>query len=451
MYASALKIGVLALGLLLLTTCVAVPVPRASGAAAQLVTANPGYINLGMNTTINVTAPSAGTYTIVVQKPSGVQLQLNQTFESSGQSQNITFGNAISGIKGAVDQAGTYNVLLQQGATLVSSTTFIATAKLNVFMDMVNSGRCDYINGAPRGVKLLPRFYVTFASSGAPFTNNTKGAYVTYTLPDGTTINASWHKPNTISQTTAGFFIGKYQPNWNDTHVGPWNPTATFGDAAGNLGTYKYLGVPFVISPAQLSTGVQVTDVKTNQSAAGLYNGQSVDIVANVTYPTNAEPVPGFVSPLDTNVRGGIVTAYVGWGYFNSTSATFGGGKTTGAPIGKATLSYSTTSHLWTGLFNVSSLPTLPSGKTYEVVVVSSDKASPPNTGLMSINVASAIAAPSVNTSPSTGYTSSGSESGGASTASTTSSGSIPLWAYAGTTIALIVGVLVGFLARRPK
>ena len=34
-------------------------------------------------------------------------------------------------------------------------------------------------------------------------------------------------------------------------------------------------------------------------------------------------------------------------------------------------------------------------------------------------------------------------------TTSSTASTSIPVWAYAGTTIALIIGVIVGFLARK--
>ena len=47
-------------------------IPNAS-AATQYVTATPGYVNLGMTTSITVTSPSAGTFTVVVAKPDGSQ------------------------------------------------------------------------------------------------------------------------------------------------------------------------------------------------------------------------------------------------------------------------------------------------------------------------------------------------------------------------------------------
>ena len=417
-------------------------------AQSQSVIAFPGYINLGMNSTIVTSAPSAGSYTVVVQKPDGSQFALNETFASAGESQNTTFGSASSGFKGVVDQVGTYNVFVEKGTEVVATTSFYATNKLNVFMDMVNGGTCIYVNGVNRGYKIFPRFYVTYASNGAPFTNNTKGAFVTYSLPNGTVINATWHKPNTVSQSTVGFFIGKYQPNWNDTHVGPWNPNATAGDAYGNVVKYHYIGVPFVISPASLSTTATLVDSKTNQTLAGLGNGTTATILAVVTYPTNAEAAPGFVAPLDSAIRGGKVTANVGWGYYNATSGTFGGAKNPGGQIAQVTMSYTGKSGIWEGNFTTTSVPAIKTGTSYEIVINSQDKAAPQNTGLAIFSLAPAAIGSAVSTSTSS---SAPSQSTTTTTSATNIAATIPLWAYAGTTIALIVGVIVGFLARRPK
>jgi len=426
------KIAVLSLGMLFLLTCIGgIPSIRVA-AQTQSVIASQGYINLGMNSTIVTTAPSAGTYTVVVQKPDGTKLSINETFASAGESQNATFGNASSSFGGIVDQVGTYNVFLEQANQVVDTTSFYATNELKVFMDMVNGGTCIYVNGVDRGYKIFPRFYVSYASTGALITNRTKGAYVMYTLPNGTLANASWHKPNTVSQSAVGFYIGKYQPNWNDTNVGPWNPNATAGDAYGNIVHYHYIGVPFVISPASLSTNITVVSSKTNQTLGGLGNGTAATIFAVIAYPKNAESVPGFVAPLDSTMRGGKVTALVGWGYYNATSGAFGGGKTSGGQIAQVSMSYTGKSGVWEGNFTVSSVPAIKNGTSYEVVVNSQDKAAPQNTGSASLSLGSAVASPPT-------------------TSSGTSESNISLWAYAGTTIALIVGVIVGILARRPK
>ena len=154
------KTSIVTLGLLLVSTFVVfVPFSTVS-AQTQYVNASPGYINLGMNTTIAVTAPSAGTYSEVVQAPNGAMLTVSQNFASSGEVKNITFGNSTTGFDSGVDQVGTYKVFVENSTGVVSSTSFYATNKLNVFMDMVDGGNCAYINGAPRGVKMFPRFYV---------------------------------------------------------------------------------------------------------------------------------------------------------------------------------------------------------------------------------------------------------------------------------------------------
>jgi hypothetical protein len=421
-----LKTTILALGLLLLlfTSVGVVPVSHVA-AQAQYVIATPGYINLGMNSTIQLTAPKAGTYTVVVKMPNGTTLKLNETL-SAGKSQNETFGSATSGFDATTNQVGTYNVFVENStATLISSTSFYVTDKLLVTMSMVNSGTCIYVQGVDRGVKIFPRFLISYASNGVQVTNSDRGISVNFTLPSGALAKAGW-------DPFARLFVGGVFPNWNYSNiVTNWSPNATISDAAGNVATFSYTGIPFYISPATLSTSVTVVNSKTNQTLSGLSNGTSLTVLAVISYPTNAEPVSGFVAPLDSVNRGGSVTALIGWGYYNVTTGTFGGGKSIGGDIAQVTMTYTGKSGIWEGNYTASSVPALKPGTAYEIVVNAKDSApTTPNTGSASATLGSAVV--QTTTSPSV-------------------LASIPLWAYAGTTVALIVGVIVGFLARKPK
>jgi hypothetical protein len=414
-------------------------IPAAS-AQSQYVVATPGYINLGMTTAVVVTSPSAGSFNLVVEKPNGSQSTVSFIFGGSGQVQNATYGNATAGFMSTVDQVGTYNVYLEQGSTVVSSTSFYATNKFQIHMDMVDGGTCAYIPGATRGTKLFPRFYITYASNGAKITNLTPGATVTYTTPDGTVVAATWDR-------FVGLFVGKVQPNWNYTAIGPWNPSMNVSDAAGNQGSFQYTGSPFVISPVELDTQLNVVDPSGN-AVTGLYNGQSVTIEATIFYPTNAEPVPGFVAPLNAS-RGGAVTAQVGWGYYNVTSGTFGG-SSPGALLGTVLMSYSTNG-TWTGQFLSNSLPALQGGSTYEVVVSAKDAASPANVGFAMENLAPATQGPTTTQTTTAVSTV-------VSTVATTTTQNvvetvqaIPDLVYASLAILLILGVVIGYIVRVPR
>lgn len=409
--------------------------PAQVSAQTQYVTASPGYVNLGMQTYIVATAPAAGSYTLVVQRPDGAQSTQAFTPTASGQVLNATYGNSTTGFMAVIDQVGTYNVYLEQGSTVVSTTSFYATNRLTVSIDMVDGGTCAYIAGATRGTKMFPRFYITFASNGAPMTNLDPGAYVTYTLPDGSHANATWDR-------FVKLFVGKLQPDWNFTYVGPWNPTAVIGDSAGNGATYVYTGNPYVISPVELSTSVQVMNTATGNATNVLQDGTTVTIDATVTYPTNAEPVPGFVGPLDSS-RGGVVTAQVGWGYYNTTSGTFGGASP-GALLGTVQMTYTGSNGTWSGQFASSSLPKLQPGAGYEVVVSSKDGASPSNTGFATLTLAPATASQTGTTITST--TVSVSTQNVVQTVQ-----SIPTAVYAALAILLIVGVIVGYIVRVPR
>jgi hypothetical protein len=429
----------------------AAPVARAQ---TQNIAVTQGVVNLGMTSTVVVTAPAAGTYSVVVVKPSGAKASLDFTFTAAGQTRNATFGNATAGFNAAVDQVGTYNIFLEQGGQVLGTTSMYATDKLNISMDMVNGGSCWYIAGATRGTKMFPRFYITYASNGVPINNNITGIHVTYTFPDGTKVNASWHKPTVEAPVqggsggTTGFYIGKFQPNWNYTAVGPWIPTVTAGDAYGNTVTYKYSGPAFAVSPATLATSVQLVDPKSGQLVSGFYQGQSVTVKATITYPTNAEPVAGFVAPLDSAARGGVVNALVGWGFYNTTSNSFGSAKTPGGLISQVAMSYTGANGTWTGNFTPTSLPSLQPGTNFVVVVSAADKASPPNSGLATLTVAPATIQ-NVTTTETTLSTV-------VSTATATSSvaqaaASIPTVVYAGMAILLVVGLIIGYIVKVPR
>lgn len=401
-------------------------------AQTQFIEATPGYINFGMTTFINVTAPAAASYTVVVTQPNGTQASVDFTFSSVGQTQSAIYGNSSSGFHTVVNQVGTYNVFLERGGQVVSATSFYATNKLTVAMDMTTGGTCAYIAGATRGTEMYPRFSIAFASTNTPATNTDPGISVTFTLPNGSSASAPW-------DPYAHFFVGKVFPNWNFTSVGPWSPSASVSDAAGNHGSFQYTGAPYTISPVQLSTQIQFLDAVTGQPVTSLYNGLGITIQATITYPTNAEPVPGFVGPLDS-VRGGSVTAQVGWGYYNETSGTFGG-QSPGSLLGTVLMTYTGSNGTWKGQFVSSSLPKLQAGLSYEVVVSSKDSASPVNTGFAIASIAPATGS-TTNTSTSVSVTT--------QTAVQTVQ-SIPTVVYAALAILLIVGIIIGYIVRVPR
>ncbi len=421
----------LAVGSLIIFTLIAMTFAApAARAQTQTVTATPGVVNLGMTSTVAVTAPVPGTYSVAVVKPNGTRVLLNYTFTAQGQTENATFGNATSGFKSAVDQVGTYNIFVEQGSQVVGATSLYATNKLNLGMDLVTGGTCTYISGGTRGTEMLPRFYITYASNGAPITNVTKGISVTYSLPDGTIANAIWHPPSGTapdqggSGGDTGYYFGELFPNWNYAAVGTWDPTVTVSDAFGNTATYKYNGAPFTVSPATFAMGVQLVNAKSGLLVAGLYDGESVAIKAAITYPTNAEPVPGFVAALDSAARGGQVDALVGWGFYNATTNTFGG-KTPGGLIATVAMTYSSSSSTWTGSFTAQALPPLQAGTNFMVVVTASDKASPPNTGLETLTLPPAAV----------------------QTTTTTSTQTLTL-VYAAIAANLLTGVILGYVVR---
>ncbi len=387
-------------GLLLLMTLAisAVAGVPAVSAQTQYIVATPDYINLGMNTTIAATAPAAGSYTVIVQAPSGTQYTLGFTFTAAGQVQNAIFGNASVGFKAVANQVGTYGIFLEQGSTVVSSTTLLVTGQVNVSFDMLMAGACVFVPGGSRGQEMLAQFHITYASNGATVENaatwvnktfTTHGALVTYTLPDGTVATASLHAPSATTWHQA-WYQGHVWPTWNSSWVGNYYPTVKASDQYGNAATYTYSGYPYPIAAATLTTAISLSDAKTGQLVTGLYNDQSVIVSANIQYTNplvGADTVKGFAGPLDAATRGGVVTAVVGWGPYNTTSGTFGTAKLPGGLIAEVPMTYSTTTDVWTGPLNIGTLPTLVNATAYEVIITSHDSAQPANTGFATFNV----------------------------------------------------------------
>lgn len=289
---------------------------------------------------------------------------------------------------------------------------------------------------------MFPHTYVTYASNGAPWNNNSAGWSVKILTPDGKVTAETWD-PYSVA------FEAGVLPNWNYTYVGTWSPQINASDSIGNVGVYKYSGSPFTINPATLSTAIQLTDAKTNQTVTSLYSGETVNIKATITYPTNAEPVTGFVGPLDSATRGGVVTANIGYGYFNASTKAYGGSaKNPGTLLQAVAMTYSGANGTWTGQYTAASLPTLPAGQTIEVVVTSADKASPPNTGLATLNVAPSLAPTTSTTSTTSAPPVTTTVTSSLVTTVSQITQAIPTIAYAGMVILLALGLIIGLILR---
>jgi len=330
-----------------------------------------------------------------------------------------------------------------------------------ISFDMIIAGTCVFVAGGTRGQEMLGQFHVTYASTGATVENfNKTAAKVTYTLPGGTTIATATLHANSSTTWPTPWYQGHVWPAWNASWVGNYYPSVNASDQYGNTGTFTYSGYPFPIAPATLSTTIQLSDAKTGQLITGLYNGQSANITASIQYLQVVDPVSGFNGPLDTATRGGVFTTLVGWGPYNATSGAFGNSKVPGGLIATVPMTYSTATKMWTGQLNVGTLPKLVNATSYEVVVSSHDKASPPNTGFATLNLPPATlqvttgAATSISTTTAVSTTTSTATSISttffvAVSTSLQTVSTVPLLAYATMVVLLIVGLSFGYLVTR--
>jgi hypothetical protein len=434
-----LRSTVLTSGLLLISLVLSAfaGVPVVSAQTPQYIAATPNYVNLGMNTSIAATAPAAGSYTMVVQAPNGTQYSLPLTFTAANiaVAQTNIFGNTTVGFKAMVNQVGLWSVYLEQGTTVVSSNTFAVTNKLNIFFTMIVAGGCVFVPGGSRGQEMLAQFHITYVSNGATAQNAatwvnktfTRHAMtVKYTLPDKTVATATLHA-STATTWNQPWYQGHVWPAWNASWVGNYYPQLNATDQYGNTLTWTYSGYPVPIAAATLSTTVSLTDAKSGALVAGLYNGQSAIVTANILYVATpgVGVVAGFVSSLDTATRGGVVTALVGYGPYNATSGTFGAKNLPGGLIATVPMTYSATTKLWTGPLNIATLPALVNATAYSVVISSHDKASPANTGFANLAVPpfSALNSPTTTSTSASVSTTTATVTGPTTTATATVTG----------------------------
>jgi len=256
-------------------------VPAAS-AQPGIVTASPGYINLGMTTSIAVTGPSAGSYTVIIEAPNGVQQSVVYVVPSAGQTTTMVYGNASSGWQAVVNQLGTYNVLVYQGVSPsgapLSSTTFYTTNQIFVTTDFIAAGYCDFVTSGTRGQELLFQIHAVYASTGQPIALTSAAAAldkVSFTLPDGTPEAASFHAASTAAWPVP-WFQAHVWGTWNVPWVGNYAPVVTVSDPNGNTGSLntKTIGYVFLYSPATLQTSVTLTDTSSGKPVAGFVNNE---------------------------------------------------------------------------------------------------------------------------------------------------------------------------------
>ena len=109
-----------------------------------------------------------------------------------------------------------------------------------------------------------------------------------------------------------------------------------------------------------------------------------------------------------------------------------------GGLLGDIPMTYTGANGTWSGQFVSSSLPKLPAGASYLVVVNSKDGASPANTGFGSETLSPASSTVTIISTTTTETT-------------TQTVQTIPDAVYAALAILLIIGVLVGYIVRIPR
>ena len=379
--------------LLLFSSLIAIGGFRVYAEAGPTVSVTPASTNLGTTVSVAVNTSAPGTYTVVVTKPDGTnQSQVNYVIDSaSGEVQ--TYGNASIGFKTLIDQVGKYSVVLEQNGTKISETSFSAINQLIVELKIVNNGATtnpcfpDYTFS--RGDSITVLVLIRYASTGK-YVNGALDRNMTakFSLPNGTWINAAYAARE--AAWTHCFTI-----DWN-YYAGAWKINATASDPYGNRGIYgNFLEVTYQVTPAPLTISSKVTNHATGQNAtSSLANGETLDLSAQVQYlpplgPNQREGPEDYTGSLNAT-RGGIVTALLGWGFYNQTSGKFGGnGSNAGGLEANIPLNYNASSGLWTASYKVpNSLPS----ENYTVVILAKDSASPANTG---ISVLSLLPSPS--------------------------------------------------------
>ena len=298
--------------------------------------------------------------------------------------------------------------------------------------------------------------------TGATVENfNKTAAKVTYTLPGGTTIATATLHANSSTTWPTPWYQGHVWPAWNASWVGNYYPSVNASDQYGNTGDIHVFRLSIPHRSRNTEHYHPTLGCKDGPARSQAFTTASLPIL-RLTSSTckSLIPVSGFNGPLDTATRGGVVTTLVGWGPYNATSGAFGNSKVPGGLIATVPMTYSTATKMWTGQLNVGTLPKLVNATSYEVIVSSHDKASPPNTGFATLNLPPATlqvttgAATSISTTTAVSTTTSTATSISttffvAVSTSLQTVSTVPLLAYATMVVLLIVGLSFGYLVTR--
>jgi len=382
------RVGALLLVVTLSTMGLILVAPPAAGDVVDpyiaTFSAAPGFVNLNMTTSVDVTlglsrGPGLDNYLATIEKPDGSNATAWFNFTTAGTLSRV-YGDAGADFAAIVDQPGTYDLRLDyfHGTAFAraASAQIQATDELLVTLEAASASNeytdehtCPITQEFQRGGEIIARAYVRYASTGE-FVNGTltpsAAGNITGTLLGETKV-LRWHN-------VYHFWRTAWFPTWNAS-VGAIVFTADARDGRGNHGVASSPTsglTAWRLIPAILKVVPRIVN-ETGAETVSFVSGENLTIEARVTYEGHNAHNRVFPGPMNTT-RGGVVTAVLGYGAFDTSLGTFA------QTIATLDLAYDPITRNWTHTY---SIPTTdPVRSDLQIVVQASDGASPPNTGM---------------------------------------------------------------------
>ncbi len=346
--------------------------------------ATPGYVNLNMTTAIAVTlgtsrGPGLDNYLATVEKPDGSTSTAWYNFTELGTLSRV-YGDAGADFAAVIDQPGVSDLALDYfdgtAFTRAGSAQIQATDQLIITVEGATASNeytdehtCPISQEFQRGGEIIARAYVRYASTGE-FVNGTQTpsavGNITGTLLGETKV-LRW-------QNVYHFWRWAWFPTWNAS-VGVIVFTADASDGRGNHGVASSPSsglTAWRIVPAILKVVPRIVN-DTGAETVSFVSGENLTIEARVTYESHNAHNREFPGPMNTT-RGGVVTAVLGYGAFNTSSGRFA------QTIATLDLAYDPATQNWTRTYSIPA--TVPSRSDLQIAVQAHDGASPPNTGM---------------------------------------------------------------------
>jgi hypothetical protein len=360
--------------------------------------ASPSFINLNRETTVTLeigssVAAGEDNYLVTVWAPDGSAAgSAWYNFTTVGP-MSKTLGNASMDFMAAVTQLGFYTLKaewwnstsaafepaaetpLQTTDVLFVQTEFAAGS--DPYADLHN---CQLAEEFQRGDGIIARAYMRYASTGEILNGTvvpTAKGNVT-----GTALGAT----KTLNYNNAYYFWrAAWQLPW-DQAIGVFQFSVNASDGLGNHGSgispaAGYYGALKIV-PAILPTDVWTENATSGEKVTGFYPGETVEVVAFPYYDQHLNHNYAFTNTnaVDKNQsyrvgpdRGGVVTAVIGLGAFNSSAKTFA--TTLATPV----MTFDAATNTWRGTWTVPATGGLAGNLT--VKVFATDGASAPNAG----------------------------------------------------------------------